>query len=460
MANNDLAVVILNFNKKDLVLKCIESIFQSDYMDFDVIVVDNASTDGSAEAVAEKYGNKLTLIINPENVGGSGGFYRGMKHVMERGFYRYLIQFDNDITIKNDTIYNLRTYMDLNSDVGVCGAAIFQSENPELTQEMGANISFDEFTNKPLFFQVKADELPTEIECDYAPIGSAIIRTSVIAKIGLIESGYFIYWDDMEFCWRVRNSGYKVRAISSAIVYHDHGFKHLDTTIGVYYFFRNKVNCFARHVNDDEFQQLPEIITKRVYRTMVCNRNNMPIATAYMHALNDALYGIMGKADEYKIRKKDNADSWCKILKNKSSILIKYDPVFRRIEELVSLLRKYTSAGIYVHAKSEKDITFLSCLMLGNAMIITDDSSDEWNVEISVCDHVLDISYEDIIFVEGQNLIYDNYGDTCSDENDFRAYMNYFESYDVFRAMMYNFITDKLKEIRNKWKNHNEGMMV
>ena len=70
----DIGIVICNFNKKEYILNCVQSVLNAKGDNYDVFVVDNASTDGSAEALAEQFGDKITLLVNEENLGGAGGF--------------------------------------------------------------------------------------------------------------------------------------------------------------------------------------------------------------------------------------------------------------------------------------------------------------------------------------------------------------------------------------------------
>ena len=76
--------VICNFNKKEDVLNCIQSVLESKYTDYDLYVVDNASSDGSAEAIREKYGSQVTVLVNAENLGGSGGFNTGLRKAWKK----------------------------------------------------------------------------------------------------------------------------------------------------------------------------------------------------------------------------------------------------------------------------------------------------------------------------------------------------------------------------------------
>jgi len=74
-----IGIVICNYNKRDYVMQCIQSVIDSKMQDFDIYVVDNASQDDSVEMIQKQYGNKVNLIVNKENLGGSGGFNTGLR---------------------------------------------------------------------------------------------------------------------------------------------------------------------------------------------------------------------------------------------------------------------------------------------------------------------------------------------------------------------------------------------
>ena len=90
-----IGIVICNYNKEDMVLDCIQSILESKFTDYKLFVVDNASTDHSVEKIREKYGSVVELIVNSENLGGSGGFNAGLRKAYAEG-YPYLMCVDND----------------------------------------------------------------------------------------------------------------------------------------------------------------------------------------------------------------------------------------------------------------------------------------------------------------------------------------------------------------------------
>ena len=100
---NPIGVVICNYNKKDFVLQCVQSILESKEKNFDIYVVDNASSDGSAEALKKAYGNQITVIENKENLGGSGGFNTGLRIVRDKG-YSYFMCLDDDAAVDENAL--------------------------------------------------------------------------------------------------------------------------------------------------------------------------------------------------------------------------------------------------------------------------------------------------------------------------------------------------------------------
>ena len=121
--------VICNFNKKEDVLNCIQSVLESKYTDYDLYVVDNASSDGSAEAIREKYGSQVTVLVNAENLGGSGGFNTGLRKALEKG-YEYLYCLDNDVLVDENAMGELVEFLDAHPDSGMAGSRVYRSQIP------------------------------------------------------------------------------------------------------------------------------------------------------------------------------------------------------------------------------------------------------------------------------------------------------------------------------------------
>ena len=163
---NPIGVVICNYNKKDFVLQCVQSVLESKEKNFDIYVVDNASSDGSAEALKKAYGNRITVIENKENLGGSGGFNTGLRIVRDKG-YSYFMCLDDDAAVDENALSVLYHYMEEHTDTGMAGCRVYHTQMPDYIQQSGLLIDFDNCTAKTIGADMPEDgSLPDVIECD------------------------------------------------------------------------------------------------------------------------------------------------------------------------------------------------------------------------------------------------------------------------------------------------------
>ena len=115
-------VFICNYNKKEYLKKNLESIRKQSYKEKDIFVIDNASTDGAPDLVAELF-PEVNLVCNKENIGGAGGFNQAQHIGFDKG-YEYILMLDNDIVLDERAIELLVSFLDEHEDVGVVGPAI------------------------------------------------------------------------------------------------------------------------------------------------------------------------------------------------------------------------------------------------------------------------------------------------------------------------------------------------
>ena len=80
---NEIGVIICNYNKAEYVVECVEKVVNQTIKDLDIFVVDNASADESVSKLQERFGDSVTILVNPENIGGSGGFQTGIRKAQE-----------------------------------------------------------------------------------------------------------------------------------------------------------------------------------------------------------------------------------------------------------------------------------------------------------------------------------------------------------------------------------------
>jgi hypothetical protein len=274
-------------------------------------------------------------------------------------------------------------------------------------------------------------------------------RVDALKRSGIMNPQYFVFWDDIELGAVIRMSGYTIHAISAAKAYHHFEFKGASTTFRHYYLLRNKIYYFTKFLSDAEFLDFPEILTRRVYRIIVCNQGNTPVITACMHALNDGLNGAMGKADDYKIASVPDGKKWHGMLKGKTHILIRFDPSFLGLEELILEIQALCGAHITVVSGGAS----IPDYRLDRVAVVPDQNpAMDCDMEIFVCYHVLDFQYAAIPFSEGHTLIIDNYGNAAADGGDLLAYRQYENHYGVFKGVLYPYIKEKLCALRESYK--------
>ncbi|MFC1489336.1 glycosyltransferase [Thermodesulfobacteriota bacterium] len=243
-----IAVVIVNWNKKNDVLSLLTELQNVPKPGFDVFVVDNASDDGSVAAIRDKFPN-VTLIISKINIGGTGGFNRGIDYVCQKNRYKYIWLLDNDSKIKNDTLSELVSEMESDSQIGLSGSRIVDIDNKEMTVETGGNFRWDIIGSVPVNRNT-TENLFYTIDVDYVAICSALVRVEALKQVGLMDDRLFLFWDDMDWGLCFKKHGFKVVTVSKSIVYHGSFTERNRGDVTDYYYgVRNAFLVYTKHTN-------------------------------------------------------------------------------------------------------------------------------------------------------------------------------------------------------------------
>ncbi|WP_414830127.1 glycosyltransferase family 2 protein [Alteromonas sp. H39] len=254
--STSLTVVICNYNKREYLKACLDSLQETDQrqLNMQVMVVDNASEDGSQDMVREHYSDWVSLVAMSENTGGAGGFRRGMEEAMKTGS-EFIALLDNDILLDSDTLPTLISYLLSRPEVAVAGAKICTMDNPEILQELGAFVDWERYSVATPFKGHKDDaSLPAAVSCDYVPACCLVTRRDIVASIGLFDDAHFIYWDDIDWCQRIKRAGFEIHAVRDARVLHKMGAVFTPNTFSNYYFERNRLRFFANYLDESTFE--------------------------------------------------------------------------------------------------------------------------------------------------------------------------------------------------------------
>lgn len=298
------AAVICNYNKREYVINCIQSVMESVFQDMDIVAVDNASADGSAEYIRERFGDRVKLFVNEENLGGSGGFNTGIRYALEKG-YQYVWCLDNDVLVDENAIGELYAFMEEHPEVGMAGSKVYHMEAPDHVQQFGIDIVWDEYCCEAKYYGRPEDgSMPEVVYADAVAACSVLVRADVIRKIGALPEENFLYWDDTEWGYRCNLAGYKVASLGSSKVLHSMGAKkESENTFPLYYAWRNWIRFFMKYTPEEKREDMCtaflEGIFDVVYNDLYLGEENR--AKTVMYAYDDAIHGRMGKAEESKI---------------------------------------------------------------------------------------------------------------------------------------------------------------
>ena len=214
------SAVILNWNRKDVLLQCLKAVEALEYPVYEIIVVDNASDDGSVEAVKENYPD-VKLIENDKNYGAIGGKNIGLRRALDSPV-DYIYMVDNDIIGAKDSLTKLIKVADSDPQVGMVGAMMYDLSKPDIILSAGGTIDYTQNVSRGRGDTQKDEGQFNNIEpVDYLWGGALLARKRVLEEVGLFDPGYVGYWfEDTDLSVRVRKAGYKIIFNPYAKVWH------------------------------------------------------------------------------------------------------------------------------------------------------------------------------------------------------------------------------------------------
>lgn len=206
--------VVVNYNGKEVIEACLRSIFASQYAGFEVVVVDNASRDGSMTLVKAQF-PKVHCIFHETNTGFSGGVNAGIRFALEHGA-EYVFLLNNDATVSEETVPILMRYAEKNPK-SVFSPIVLSSREPRRVWFSGGNI--DWFRMRAVHTEAK-ELSDTPYGTEYLSGCAMLIPKKAFFEAGLFDEAYFLYYEDADWCVRARSFGYALWIVPSAEVVH------------------------------------------------------------------------------------------------------------------------------------------------------------------------------------------------------------------------------------------------
>jgi GT2 family glycosyltransferase len=212
-----LNIYVLNWNQPNLTVDCVNSLVnQSENIKFKIIIIDNGSTDNSIIIFKSKF-PEIQILENQMNLGFQGGMNRGLSH----GFNQnadYILILNNDTIADPMMIEEL--FKNLPKDAALISPIIYYYDSPNRIWSMGGKIN-------PIFLEVTRfldfSQSPPQkaIIHEFIPSCAWLLKSEIITKIGYLDESYYpIYYDDLDYCLRIKRQGYKIYIIPQAKLWH------------------------------------------------------------------------------------------------------------------------------------------------------------------------------------------------------------------------------------------------
>lgn len=274
------SIIVLNYNGWQHTIECINSLLSLNYESFDILIVDNNSTDMSVIKIKDWLCSKcsvgdnaneyiannninIRIIMNASNVGYAAGNNIGIKKEIDKYRSNYIWLLNNDTVVESNALQYMVNIMEINHDIAICGSKIIDYYNRDIILSLGT--MYDRFWG--LHKNVK--ELSKLYDIDGVQGCSMFIRSRCINIIGLLPEEYFMYFEESDYCLKAKISKFKIVTSTDSIVYHKEG--------------------AASGVNSSQF-----IIN--VFNDLLCLRNRLICGNKYLEKRKGLYLGMIYSA--------------------------------------------------------------------------------------------------------------------------------------------------------------------
>lgn len=244
------SIIIPNWNGGEKIMRCIESITKLDYPSYEIIVIDNCSSDGSKEKIKKKF-KKIKIIENKENVGPAKALNQGFKIAK----YDLILGLDNDVILEKNLLKHFVKVLASDPRIGMVAPKIYYYHKPTFFNAVGFTINL--FTGKTKVLGIDEEDIgqfDKKEEREFIQGAVFLTKKQVIDKVGGMDESYFVYYSDADWSLEVRKKGYKIMYVPSAKTWHDGNTKQGGfTSFRIFHFIRSKLLFMRKHSKNKLF---------------------------------------------------------------------------------------------------------------------------------------------------------------------------------------------------------------
>lgn len=226
-----LSIILVNYNAQELTKNCIQSVYEkTKNISFEIILVDNNSIDGSCEIIKKQF-SQVKIIINKQNK----GFAYANNQAMQIATGKYILLLNNDTILKNNALDKMVAFMDSNPKVGALTCKLFDADEKTIQRNCRtfptpfgtlfgrASLLTRLFPNNPLSAKNTLSDWNYDSirEVDWVSGAALMVRNEIINNVGVLDDKtYYMYWEDTDWCKRIRDAGWKIYFIPEAEIIH------------------------------------------------------------------------------------------------------------------------------------------------------------------------------------------------------------------------------------------------
>ncbi len=257
--NPAVSVIIVTWNALPLLRQCFPSVAATQYDNLEIVVADNASTDGSVEWLEQAYPS-TRVIRHPEN----WRFARGNNEAIRQTTSPYVVLLNNDVEVTPDWLKPLVREMNENPDVAAAQPKLLRHDHRDSFEYAGASGGFIDFLGYPftrgrIFDTMEDDRGQYDDARDvfWASGAAMMLRRSAIEEVGLLDEQFEMHMEEIDLCWRLHRKGYRVRVVPESIVHHiGGGSLPKGNARKTYYNFRNSLLMLYKNISPSRWVRL------------------------------------------------------------------------------------------------------------------------------------------------------------------------------------------------------------
>ena len=210
MSSPKVSIIIVNYNGKELLQKCLDSLLKVNYDNFEIILVDNNSTDGTVEFITKNYPSLIIIKLDSNK-----GFAEPNNVAAKISKGKYLLFLNNDTVVTPNFISEMVKVMETDKKIAVCQSLLLKPDG-------SVDSSGDFIDHLGVVYNSKT-EIDEIREVSSARGASMLVRSDIFEKLDGFDQKFFITFEDVDLCWRSWILGYRVLIIPTSIVYHEGG---------------------------------------------------------------------------------------------------------------------------------------------------------------------------------------------------------------------------------------------